>query len=156
MGDYVGSRAGDVGQCHLADLGVYILDSSAVAAHVEDIEVVEMRLVAAVIPFARPELGIGLALKYVAALNEGFTQADLVVADASTKIRVACRVRGIGLNHKLRLHPRLIGIVFRIQPVVDEDQLTVCFRLIPQPEFRIGPRSLKCHLLSAPAVESVA
>src|SRR5262249_37739615 len=82
----VGPSTGDVGQSDLADPGVQIFDSSAIAAHVEDVEVVEMCLVAAIVALPRPELGIRLAFENVAGLNESFTQPELVVADAPREV----------------------------------------------------------------------
>ena len=101
---------------------------------------------------ACPELGVWLALQDVAGLNKGFTEAKLIVTGAPGEIGIVGRVRGVGFNHHLGLHPRLVGIVLRVQPVVDKDQFRVGFRFIPQSVFGPSPRGLKCNLLPAQAV----
>src|SRR5947208_236783 len=118
-GDDVGPGAGQISYRHLADLRVDVLHAAAITAHVENVEVVEVSLIASIISLAGPELGIGHALEYVARLDEGLTQTDLVVPDSSSEIRITGGVRRVGFNHELCFHPRFVGVVFRVQPVVD-------------------------------------
>jgi hypothetical protein len=66
-------------------------------------------MLAAIISFTHPELSVRLALEDVARLDEGFTQAELIVGGAIRKIRVTGGVRGVGFQHDLCLHPRLIS-----------------------------------------------
>src|SRR6185295_17110696 len=155
VGNDVGSGAGEICQRHFANPNIPILNPSAVTTHVRDIEIVDVRLITPVISLTGPKLGARLTLQYIANLNEGFTQPELIVTDASRKIRIAGRVRGIGFNHKLRLYPGLIGVVFRVHPVVDKDELGICFSLISQSVFRIGSGGLKGDLLPTPAVVTV-
>jgi hypothetical protein len=67
----------------LPNPNVEILDAGAVAAHVQRIEVVDLNVPAAVISFARPELGVRLAHQNIARLYEGFTQAELVATSGA-------------------------------------------------------------------------
>ena len=92
----------------------------------------------------------------MAGLNESFAKAELIVTGPKRKIRVTRRIRGIGLDHGLSLHPGLIRTALRIQPVVDKDQFPVSFRFISQAVFRISPGSLKSNLLPALAVQTVS
>ena len=65
-------------------------------------------MLAAVISFTGPELGIGLTFEHVAGLHEGFSETELIVANTLRKVCVIRRVGGVGLDHHLALHPRLI------------------------------------------------
>ena len=88
-------------------------------------------------------------------MHEGFPQPELIVSHA---IRKACgigRVRGVGLNHDLCLHPGLIGTLFRIHPVVDKDELPIGFCFVAQAVFCVGSRRLERNLLAARAIEPI-
>src|SRR5262252_1540276 len=114
-----------------------------------------MRLITPVVPFAGPKLRLRLALKDVAGLYEGFTHADLVIANTAAKICITGRVAGVAFDHKLCLDPGFIPVVFRVNPVVDKDELGICFRFISQTVLGISSRGLKRDLLTAPAVEPI-
>src|SRR5258706_13803508 len=107
-----------------------ILKSRAVAAHIQRIEVVDIDVLAAIKRFARPELSFRLALQDLADLNEGFTQAELIVTGTTWKTCITGGVCGVGLNHELCLHPLLIRSLIWVQPVVDEDQFRIGLRFI--------------------------
>jgi hypothetical protein len=57
--------------------------------------------------------------------------------------------------HDLCLHPRLIGIVIGVQPIVDKDEFSVGFRFISQAIFGASSRSFERNLLATHAVETV-
>jgi len=42
-------------------------------------------VLAAVVAFPRPELGVGLLCKEIAGLHKGFAQAELIVSNAARK-----------------------------------------------------------------------
>ncbi len=123
LGNDVGPRPGQERHSHLADSDIYVFHPGTISAHVQWIKVVDVDVLTSVVSFSCPELGVRLALKSIADLNEGFTKAELVVTRATREICVVRTVRGVGLYHDLRFHPDLIGIVLRVYPVVDEDQL---------------------------------
>src|SRR5262249_13146639 len=75
----VGPRAGKESERHPADLDLHILDSASVAAHVEEVEIVNVDVLASVITFAGPEFCVRLALQNISGLNECFAQSELVV-----------------------------------------------------------------------------
>ena len=81
----------------LPNSNIEVLNARAVAAHVQRIKVVDIDMLAAIISFARPELGVRLALEDVAGLDEGLTQAELIVPCPSREICIAGGVRGVGL-----------------------------------------------------------
>ena len=81
---------------------------------------------------------------------------ELVVTDAIAEARITGGVRGVGLDHELRLHPRFAAIVLRIDPVVDKDQLSISLRFISQAILRAGSWGLKCDLLPAYTIQAVA
>src|ERR1700752_4553896 len=112
-------------------------------------------MLAPVKALACPELGIQLIFKYIANLNKRLSQAELIVTNSQGKICVISGVGGVGLNQKFCFHPKFICIVIRVQPVINKDELRVCFRFIPQTVFRISSRSLKCDLLSVSAIQTV-
>src|SRR5215813_3846956 len=114
-----------------------------------------MRLITPVVPFASPKLRLRLALKDVAGLDKGFTQAESVVTNTAREICKTGGVGGVGFDHELCLHPGLILIAFRVDPVVYKNELGICFRLISQTVLGISARGLKGDLLPAPAVESI-
>src|SRR6185295_1026680 len=86
VGNDVGSGAGEICQRHFANPNIPILNPSAVTTHVRDIEIVDVRLITPVISLTGPKLGARLTLQYIANLNEGLTQPELIVTDASRKI----------------------------------------------------------------------
>ena len=69
----VGSGAGEIGDRHLAHADRQVFYAATVAAHVERIEIVDVDLLATVVPLASPDLGVRLALEQIAAANEGFS-----------------------------------------------------------------------------------
>src|SRR6266852_6605756 len=80
--DNVGPRPRKERHRHLADSKIDILNAPAVPAHVEHVEIVDIDVLPTIKPFTRPELGVWLAFQHIPDLNEGFTQAKLIVADA--------------------------------------------------------------------------
>src|SRR6516165_6308417 len=154
--DDVGARSRNEGNGQLSDPYVEVLDAATVAAHVQGIKVVDLDVLAAVISFAGPKLGIGLTREHIAGLDEGFPETELIVANTVRKICVIRRVRGVGLDHDLGFHPRFIRILLRVEPVVHEDQFAVGFCLVSQTIFRPGSRCGKCDLLSALTVQTIA
>src|SRR5215469_14759517 len=80
--DDVGAGAGEIGHSQLADLHVEILDPASVAAHVERIEIIDLDMLAAIVPLARPKLGVGLALDDIAGLHKSFAKPELIIARA--------------------------------------------------------------------------
>ena len=48
-----------------------VLNARPVAAHVERVEIVNIKVLAAIVSFTCPELGVRLALQDIAGLNEG-------------------------------------------------------------------------------------
>src|SRR5713226_8953768 len=79
--DNVGPRPGKERHGCLPDSKINILNSPAIPAHVEHVEIVDIDVLPTVKPFTRPELGVRLAFQHIPDLNEGFTQAVLIVAD---------------------------------------------------------------------------
>jgi len=56
------------------------------------------------------------------------------------KVRVTLRSSPVfALDHDFRFQPRLVAIVVRVQPVVDEMNSPLRFRFIPQAIFRFRP-----------------
>jgi hypothetical protein len=55
-----------------------ILHATAVAAHVEEVEIVDVDVVPAVVALAGPKLGVGHALDHIARLHECMAQRDVV------------------------------------------------------------------------------
>ena len=156
LGENVGARTSQVRHGQFAESNIQVLDARAVTAHVQNIEVVDFNVLAAVISFTRPELGVRLALQDVTGLDERFTETEVVLTGASGKSRISRRVGSVGLQHHLGLNPPLVGIVVRIQPVIDEDEFSVSFRFVSQTVFRARSGSLKCDLLAANAVQTEA
>jgi hypothetical protein len=109
-------------------------------------------MLAPIVSFARPELGSRLAVEHVAGLNERFTQAELIVADTIREICITSGIRGVSLDHDFCLHPRLVGIVIGVQPVVDKNEFPVGFGFVSQAVFRAGIGSLEGDLFPALAV----
>ena len=60
--------------CQLANSDVEVLNARTVAAHVQRVEVVDVDVLAAVVPLACPELGVRLTCQDVAGLDEGLRQ----------------------------------------------------------------------------------
>src|SRR6185436_2872522 len=108
-----------------------------------------------IVPFAGPKLCLRLTLKNVAGLNEGFTHANLVIANTARKICKTGGVAGVAFDHELRLYPGFILFVLGVDPVVYKNELAICFRFISQTVFGISSRGLKRDLLPAPAVQTV-
>src|ERR1700730_8515995 len=104
-------------------------------------------MLAAIVPCPHPRLRVRLALQDVAGLDEGLAKAELIVAGATGKTRITRGVRSVGLQHDLCFHPRLVGSMIRIHPVVDKNKLAVGFRLVSQAVLGPGSRSLKRDLL---------
>src|SRR5262249_7322399 len=119
-------------------------------------EIVDLDVLAAVVAFPRPELGVGLALEDVAATDERLAQAELVVVGGVGEVGVGCGFRRFRLDHALRLEPGLVAVLVRVQPVVDEDRLAVGLGLVAQPVLRARARGLERDLLAADAVQAVA
>src|SRR5262249_15894795 len=116
---------------------------------------VDLDVLATVIALASPELRVRLAREQIAAADERLSQTELIVAGGGVEGRVARGIRGVGLEHDFRVEPGLVVGMFRVEPVVDEDELAVLLGFIP--EAILGPRawSLECDLLSSPAVRAV-
>src|ERR1700690_1348837 len=155
LGHDIRSGTGQEGDCHFADTHVPILHPAAVAAQVQRVEIVDVDMLSAIVSFSPPELRIRLAIQHVSHLDESFTETKLIVAYAVRKAGVTLGVRRVGLNHELGSHPRLVGIVFRVNPVVDEDQFGVGLGLVAEAVFGFGSRRLKSNMFSAFAVEAV-
>src|SRR4029453_5225930 len=66
----VGSGAGEVRGGDAADSDVKVFETPAVTAHVQRVEIVDLDVLAAVVPLARPELEIRLTIEEVAGANE--------------------------------------------------------------------------------------
>ena len=94
-------------------------------------------------------------VKKIAAADERFSQTKLIVAVGAVEIRVAGRVRGVGLDHRFRSEPGLVVTALRVQPVIDQNELAICLGLVPQQLFPIRARSLERDLLATPAVRSI-
>src|SRR5215469_4755116 len=133
----VRSRGSQKRHCQLANSYMEVLETRAVAAHVQRVKVVDLNVLAPVISFTGPELRIRLALEDVAALDKGFPQTKLIVSDTAWKICVTCGIRGVGLQHYLRPHPRFVVVVIGVQPVVNEDELAVGLRFVAQTVFGV-------------------
>src|SRR5262249_24786570 len=88
----VGSGTGEVGGGYAADPHVEVLQARAVAAHVQGVEIVDLDVLAAVVPLARPELEIRLSVEEVAGANERFAEAEVVVEIGLDEVR---EVRGV-------------------------------------------------------------
>src|SRR4029077_4023527 len=140
----------EISERQLPDLHIQIFEACAVTAHVERIKIVNVDVLPPVIAFARPKLEARLTLDDVAGLHKCFAQPEpAAVIEGRQVLRV-------GLNHDLRLDPRLAGITSRVEPVVDEDQLAVGFGLVSEAVFRTSPRSLESHLLAALSIAAKA
>src|SRR4029453_1406565 len=142
VGDDFGPGTGKIGDGDLSESKVHVLDAGAVTAHVERIKIVDLDVLATVKPLAGPDLGVRLALEKIAGTNEGLSQTKLVVGARVVEIGIAGGVGGVGLDQSLRPEPCLVGIVFGVQPVVDENQLTVCLGFVAEPVLCPGPGSL--------------
>src|SRR6185295_6769292 len=152
----VGPRSCEIRNGHLADAKVPILDTGAVAAHVQGIEVVNLDMLASVVAFTSPEFRVWLTLQDVAAAHKGFPQTKLVISRVPRKICVARVVSSVRLDHHFRLQPRFVVAVIRVQPVVDEDEFSVGFCFVAQAIFRIRAGGLKRDLRSALAVKAIS
>src|SRR5271165_3620342 len=139
----------------LADTEIPILHARTIATQIKRIEIVDVDVLPPVIPLTGPELCVRLTVKHVAHSNERLAKTVLVVANAIRKARITLRVRSVGFYHELSLHPRAIGPVFGVDPIVDQDQFGIGFGLIAQTEFGFRPRRLEGNLLSTHAVETV-
>src|SRR6516162_10980846 len=122
-------------------------------------------MLAPVIPFARPEDRIRLSVSQeVASANKCLAQSKLVVSTGRNltidhRLRKGSVVRGVSgvcFEHDLRLDPSLVWVLSRVQPVVNEDELPISFRFVPQSVFRFCARCLKCDLLATFAIQPVS
>src|SRR6266404_2019110 len=152
----VGPRGCEIGHRHLADAEIPILNTRAIAAHVQGIEIVNLDMLATVIALTGPELRIRLALQDMAAAHERFPQTKLVISRVPRKICVARIVSCVRLDHHFRLQPCFVAVVLRVQPVVDENEFSVSFCFVAQAIFRIRAGSLKRDLRSALAVKAIS
>src|SRR5262249_18041055 len=139
----------------LADANIDILNAPTVAAHIQRIEVIDVNMLATVVSFAGPEFGVRLALQDVTNLNKGFAQTELIVTNAIGEARIARRIRGVGLDHALRLRPRLIGSFIWIDPIVDKNEFSVGLCFVPEAVFRARSGRLKGNLFPTLAVQAV-
>ena len=152
----VGTGASQITDCQLPETEIQVLNARAITAHVQRIEVIDVDMLATVISFPGPELRIRLELQNVAGTYEGFPQPELIIAVVVRKICVTRGIRRICFDHGFRFQPRSVAVMFRVQPIVDENQFPICLRFVAQPVFRVRTRRLKRHLLAALAVHSVA
>src|SRR6266576_3302640 len=155
LGNDVGPRGREIRHRHLADAKIPILDPGAITAHVQGIEIIDLDMLAAVVAFTGPELGIRLAFEDVAAAHKGLAEPELIVAIVARKIGVAGGIRGVGLNHYFRFQPRFIVIVCRVEPIVDENEFSIRFRFVAESILGVSTGSLKGDLLTAFAVEAI-
>src|SRR4029453_9512710 len=114
FGRHIRTGAGPIRDGTLSDLEIQIFHAPAVAAHVEGVEIVDLDVLATVIPLAGPELRVRLAREQIAAADERLSQSELIVANRSVEIRVAGGVRGIGLEHDFGVEPCLVSGPFRV------------------------------------------
>src|SRR5215831_774483 len=126
-----------------------VFETCAIAAHIERIEIVNFDMLAPVISLTNPKLGIWLAFKNIAPTDKGFPQAELIIAGAVVEVGITGRVRGVRLEHNLGLEPCPVGIVVRVQPIIDKNELAVSFSFVAEAIFRSGTRRLKGNLLPA-------
>src|SRR5579862_2442050 len=164
FGDDVGPGAGQKRQGRLTNADIEILETGAVPAQIERIEVINFDMIASVVSFTGPEGGVRLPVKKMTASNKGFSQAELVVSPRRShtvnyglgKGSIVCGVRCIGFNHDLGFQPCLIGtVIARVQPIIHEDELAVSLCFVAKPVFRLCAGRLKCDLLSTIAIQSI-
>ena len=149
------ARSRQITYRQFADSEIQVFDTRTVAAHIEWIKIVNINVLAPVIPLAGPELCVRLALENIARPDKDFPQTKLVVADAVVEVRVAGRIRRVRLEHDLSLEPGLIGIVVGVYPVVNKNEFAVGFSFVSQPVLGSSARCLKGNLLTALAVQAI-
>jgi Lyase len=72
-----------------AHVDVQVLYSSAVAAEVQRIEVVNLDMLSAIVAFTGPHFGAWLPCKEVASFHKSLSETELIIADATGEICVA-------------------------------------------------------------------
>src|SRR5216683_2851303 len=150
--DDVRPRARQKRHRHFTDAKVPVLNTGAIAAHVQRIEIIDLDVLAPVVAFSGPELRIRLALQDVASAHKRFAQPELIVSRVARKI---CITPCVGLDHHFCFHPGFVAVVLRVEPVVDENEFSISFCFVAQAIFRIRAGSLKRDLRSALAVEAI-
>src|SRR6516225_1260588 len=133
-----------------------VFKACTVATHIERIEIVNLDMLAPVIPLAGPELRIRLALKDIAGPYKSLAQTKLIVANPVVEVGVAGGIGGVRLEHNFGVKPGLVGIVVGVQPVVDKNEFAISFGFVSQPVLGPCARRLESDLLAALAVQSIA
>src|SRR6266851_3129188 len=153
--DDVGPRARQKRHRHFTDAKIPVLNTGAIAAHVQRIEIIDLDVLAPVVAFSGPELRIRLALQDVASAHKRFAQPELIVSRVARKICITRIIPCVGLDHHFCFHPGFVAVVLRVEPVVDENEFSISFCFVAQAIFRIRAGSLKRDLRSALAVEAI-
>ena len=109
-------------------------------------------MLAAIVSFARPELGVWLTIQYIAGLDEGLAEAESIAADCTGESRIGVGVGGVGFHQHLGLDPCLVGVMVRIQPVIHKDEFSIGLGFISKAVFGARSRSFKRDLLASNTV----